>query len=1236
MKHKEVQMGHYFVFVRDNKPSSVAPKMKRLLVKDDDKILPLINKPVRLEGVTITPAHTMIDPVSTVVTERDLYRAEQDVIHLFIAFPNAPKNVRLVIKYNGEPFTERDVQLTNGMAIETLSMLPAGSYSAQLSIGNHLLGIPTLLTVAEYTLAPLSARLISHTLKREVEQLWFELGVESYQKPYSDELLVTLLEKDREVTQIGLLAQSPGHYAGGLKISGDGPFRLRLIAANDAERVAEVVIPGSRKIERQVTIISELGQERCFSMMPEVNAVPLRGGYLTKGDFLATPLTVEEIITKQRLIQVNTNIDSLVLVSLDLTSGNYNIQEVGNVTTGSTITAINDGPMSTVFIGGFINGQPFEGYTTFIEPLQFQLSIDAPQTIRPRTDLVLRLTCESMENKTIPVLLSVRDERLTVRDKPEVSLGAAAKRAIDTATEGMNERAFKTIFMGYSDATENDEYTQKLLEEIEVYRAYDRFAQAQYLIEFAIERYPKRLKYRLTLLEILADVKKVEQFEKEAWLLYDAVNGQGALWEKALELWQGLSDGRELFPQQESQIVSRSTVRAEIAENASIPVERLDLDEDLSLGLDEGVALEALEEGEDLDDDLSLDLDLNYDLSLVEGEDDISLDSAETKESPVKESRVESRSLAKKSLSKEETMPSRTELPEILFYDIVSVSGTKEVVIPLSDSLATLTVETFAMSDGNWTQNQTTVVVDKPVRVDLELPLAVHPDDKVMGRLRAITSSRKARLTLTHNGNRVAFESHLMPLIEKVVDTPLELEFHVKSGTYVAIVTDHLTDETDSTEMIVGEPGKFKSYVKELGLLQQGETISLKNTDILNLRVLPTLDTPFDSLLTATAGYAHLCCEQTAAKILAATFMYLTAKNDGQRNTAEKIILAGIAREQKMITLKRGFTMYPNRDYISNYYSQLAVRYLWKLNQLEEIPNLSSSLRQAVCDGLSLADQAGEAHQMQRMPEQIHDIEDAYTLSEKADQKVRQYLEKVIDFSGNEITLKNHEHAVADRKVLAYAAACLIAIGDLKQGLKLANQVTRQFNEQGRLYSTEDSIAAIALMIQLKKSGIFAGKVRLRINGEEMTVSKATQLKTPVESIEVLEGIGTVEVIRTIEEDWHELTNQFPVEIEFRNSRDKKIQRVKAGDRTDLLISLPDGYQTGDLVHVALPACLSWIQGGGKVKRFTQDFEGKNELRIPLIVTSKIDGKQHFAVCVRNMFKEERASSPGILTVEGN
>jgi len=93
----------------------------------------------------------------------------------------------------------------------------------------------------------------------------------------------------------------------------------------------------------------------------------------------------------------------------------------------------------------------------------------------------------------------------------------------------------------------------------------------------------------------------------------------------------------------------------------------------------------------------------------------------------------------------------------------------------------------------------------------------------------------------------------------------------------------------------------------------------------------------------------------------------------------------------------------------------------------------------------------------------------------------------------------------------------------------------------------------------------------------------------------------------------------------------------QAGDAVDLKIELQQGYQTGDLVWVCLPDSLSRLLGGGQVKRFSVDFEGLTELTIPLAATG-VTGEQgqHFAVCVRNMFEEERVGSPGLLKVRVN
>jgi hypothetical protein len=150
-----------------------------------------------------------------------------------------------------------------------------------------------------------------------------------------------------------------------------------------------------------------------------------------------------------------------------------------------------------------------------------------------------------------------------------------------------------------------------------------------------------------------------------------------------------------------------------------------------------------------------------------------------------------------------------------------------------------------------------------------------------------------------------------------------------------------------------------------------------------------------------------------------------------------------------------------------------------------------------------------------------------------------------------------------------------------------------------------------------------------------MSTGDAAGLADQVESIEVLEGTASVEVTRIREEDWDHYTSGFPLRVGFRDPRDKKVNRFRMGDRVELLVNMPQGYKTGDLVHVCLPACMSWLQGGGKVKRFTMDFQGADELRIPLVVTSSIKGRQHFALCARNMFEEERASSPGLMSVKG-
>ena len=140
-------------------------------------------------------------------------------------------------------------------------------------------------------------------------------------------------------------------------------------------------------------------------------------------------------------------------------------------------------------------------------------------------------------------------------------------------------------------------------------------------------------------------------------------------------------------------------------------------------------------------------------------------------------------------------------------------------------------------------------------------------------------------------------------------------------------------------------------------------------------------------------------------------------------------------------------------------------------------------------------------------------------------------------------------------------------------------------------------------------------------------------------------------------EDWSSLKSQLPVTVRLeRNGHTQK--RFKVGDALDLVISVPR-YEPGLIAHVCLPEALARVVGGGQVKRFSLDFCEQNTLRIPLAVVGRTslptakdseagsnllrwlgiggrkdgDNTQHWAIIVRNMFKEEQVGNPGLLEI---
>jgi hypothetical protein len=1148
---EHVDLGHRFVFVRDSSALKSTGRLGRLLGFRQDAqrtVLPLVDAPVELTGVDVVPEIQKPRPLACLVSDRDLYRREEDTVHLYAAMPKPGRDVRLVITQNGVPFTERPLSFgPDGVAVEALSMLLAGRYEAMLADSNGPYEAKAAFTVADYSLAPLSARLSMHRVDRGASRLSFDLSVESYQVPFARSIVAALIDRDREVDQRTITPSAPGRFSGELKMDGEGPFRIRIAAPDDPSLIAEVVIPGSRKHEREVTLINELGREIYFSLMPEAGAIPVRGGYLTEGDHIATPLSVDEVLTDQGRIRVNLAIESLVLIVVDIASGTSEVVRVGDAAAGQLVDVPIHGPMASVFAGCFIDGRPFEGFTSFIKRSKLAIEVDAPKTARPSESVEIRVRVKGATGE-VPCLVSIRDERLTAVDTPCTALAASAKRTFATLAAVMDDDvAFRPLA------------PEMIMPVPPMGAAFGGMVLGAMPAPSAAPRAPGNRPRNEALAEARSDTQARGR----------TLTGGGP----------GLMQ----------------TMKAIARASAPPPSTR-------AMTLDEGAALES------------------------------SIHDALAKSEIDDESRDPRP-------AQEEAPEARGRFPEVLFFGLVPVKGEETILVPVKDALTTYAIEVFALSAGDWSDAKTTLTIDQPVRVDLDVPPAVAAEDRVLGKLRAASAGGRVQIRLACGGEVVELTGPKGQIVraDDLLDSPAELAFFVRPGTWVAEVKDAATGEIDRVEALVGTPGKFKSYVRQLAIVEPGARLTLDSEDAVALRIVPALDEPFGMLVEATAGYEHLCCEQTGAKILSAAAMYVSAKTPNKRTFAEEIILAGVVREASMWKRGRGFSMYPGHAHIAEHYGPKIVHYLWSLQALADLSGISTALRRCVSQALEMADDVARALRMARLPAKIASFEDAYAIATSKDRKraaeVRAYLAESLDLEAGDLKKNAKVDPVTRRFQLAYGAACLLAIGETARAIRMANLVTRQFNEAGRLYSTIDSVAAIGLLAQLEAAGIGTGKGRVKVNGRTISTSEAGPERDQIEEIEVLEGMALVEITRIREEDWTSFSNDLEVTIGFRDRADRKVNRFRPGDRAELLVQLGRGYKFGDLVHVSLPASLSWIQGGGRVKRFTVDFEGKDELRVPLVVTGAIQGREHFAVCVRNMFEEARVTSPGTLSV---
>jgi hypothetical protein len=1203
--------------------------------------------PIELPGLTLAPVELPALRLAGVSSDRALYRTGRDTVSL-LAFHLGRSRAAgdLEVKANGASFARLPIVLDErGLAVVPLRDLPAGDY--EVGWADAPADEPACtFTVADYRLAPLVAALVERRRVGDPPQLSFRLRLETFGVPVEGSVRLELTEGGKRLQQARAVAVG-GLVEGAFTLSGEGPHAINVQLEADPSRTATVPLPGSRAAERAATVFSPLGVQVNGSLLPTAGGRPVRGLYLEEGAVRNTPFHLERVDAAVARLLAATPAGPVCVVAVDLREPSRRVEVRRDaVAVREAIEVEVPGPLALVVIGALVGGKAWEGWAAVVWPEELAPRLGVPERCVPGAEVTVEVETGGSD---AAVYLVVKDARLLSPDTPGSRLAGQIKATVEElpalAVGPVECCALPVLFdLGevlvrqgvitpeqVEDARQLCRRTPIGLQEALVrfgYATDEEIAQglarepgggfvnlaALAIPQDVIELVPESVARELTVLPLarhgrtvllaMSDPTDRELLAKLAFILNKDIQGVPARRAEIIE-----ATNRHYGP---CETESVDSMLGEFTDSEVWLTPPSSLSEDLEAGFDD----------EDFDDEGE-----EFELSL-----DDDADEPEESRSPAPARRPPA------------TLPARAAEPEVLFAGLLEApAGRAAVTVRPGDGFADYVVEAFVVAGLDWAGAEARFRAEKTPFVALDLPAFVHPADAAPGRVHAGAPSGRLRVRVLRDGVEVPLSYEGRPLVPgaEVQASRAELTFVAGPGEYLATVEDVESGAADRAEKRVEPPGRLRTRVRALRFLQPGEEMTRADDPaIRSLAVLPGLERPFTALVEATADYSHCCCEQTAAKLLAGCAMYALGSDEDRRGRAAAVIEAGVRREAQMWLPGRGFKIYPDyRDTPDTYCGPLAARYLWDLDLLRQTGPLGPALAEAVGKGLEMARDTTAAYGLTWPPRRVAGPAEAYAVLRfatagavraRALETARTHAARAI-----EATKRN----VSWRVGAAHAAACLLRAGagaDRSLALKLADGVVAALNEAGRLYSTLDSVAAIALLAELRAAGVVSGAGVVEIDGRRLDTSAA--VGTAVDRVRALEGVAAVEVTREVEESWESFADSVALGVAL--VRDGRASRsFVVGDALELRVALEKGYRAGDLLWVCLPDALARLVGGGQVKRFAVDFAGRTEVCVPLAATAPTldaagaPGPQHFAVCVRNMFDEERAGNPGLLQV---
>lgn len=552
---------------------------------------------------------------------------------------------------------------------------------------------------------------------------------------------------------------------------------------------------------------------------------------------------------------------------------------------------------------------------------------------------------------------------------------------------------------------------------------------------------------------------------------------------------------------------------------------------------------------------------------------------------------------------------------DLVYSGLVEVDGERELAIKLPDCIGLYDVSAVAICGPDWFEAKLDLVVSKDAYLEPMIPQYAHPEDDVLATVVGVGTGKKTSYEVTINGDPVEFSVSKNGGLDR-------LSYKAMPGVHeVAMLTDGA--EVDRIRKVVECPGEEAVLGQETRILKVGDEYDISSDeDALSIAVVPGLENELKTAIGVCSDFAHSCCEQTSAKIVAACLAALIGTEDSKEK-AYQAIVKGEARMKSMFLKGKGFASYPGQA-VSVCWSAGAARRLARLDSMLSA-GIPSDAKKAIDSMTEMGKDAIKAHGKESFAQEGPAEAAYFGKSKVSNEQIKAAL------AVNEKSSWDY----AAQAEAAYTAAALLRDGNLESGIDVANAVSKVIARclGGGMHGTCETLAYLHMIKELNAAGVTGtGKGKVSVDGKKMSILDAVKERN-ASSVKATDGVVAVKIVRLMRIKFDE-TNcgvQLHIDVVPRNGG----RKISVGDRVLLKAKIKSGYKDGDVLCVALPECLSRIVGGTKTKKFQLDFAGKDSIEVELVASSKTK-RQRWAGIVRNMYDGSRIGSVGLLEASIN